>query len=322
MSRLPVVGQDDDIWGEVLNDYLSVSHGADGTLKSAAVAGAIADGSVSGSKLSAGSVTNSKITDGTITEAKLDAGVQAKLAAGGGDPTMGGDLSGTAGNAQIVAGAVGSTELAAGSITDAKVAAGANIAQSKVANLTTDLSGKTDKATLTTKGDIYAAAAAANPTRLGVGGDGQVLTADSTQTAGLKWTTVDTSSIANDSIDNSKLADSAVDDSKIAPSAAIAQSKIANLTTDLSNKADNSSVVQKVIVDAKGDLIAATANDTVTRLGVGSDGEVLTADSSQSTGLKWSSLGTGYIQGDGIAKVTVGTTAPTSPAVGDVWIAT
>ena len=40
-------------------------------------------------------------------------------------------------------------------------------------------------------------------------------------------------------------------------------------------------------VDAKGDLIAATANDTVTRLPVGANGTVLTADSTQATGLRW-----------------------------------
>ena len=51
---------------------------------------------------------------------------------------------------------------------------------------------------------------------------------------------------------------------------------------DLANAA-----VAKSLVDAKGDLIAATANDTVSRLAVGTDGQVLTADSTAATGLKW-----------------------------------
>ena len=41
------------------------------------------------------------------------------------------------------------------------------------------------------------------------------------------------------------------------------------------------------IVDAKGDIIAATAADTVSRLAVGANDTVLTADSSTATGLKW-----------------------------------
>lgn len=45
--------------------------------------------------------------------------------------------------------------------------------------------------------------------------------------------------------------------------------------------------IAKAIVDAKGDIIAATAADTVARLAVGANDTVLTADSSTATGLKW-----------------------------------
>lgn len=50
---------------------------------------------------------------------------------------------------------------------------------------------------------------------------------------------------------------------------------------------DSTAVIAPSIVDAKGDLIAATAADTVTRLAVGTNGQVLTADSTASTGIKW-----------------------------------
>jgi hypothetical protein len=48
-----------------------------------------------------------------------------------------------------------------------------------------------------------------------------------------------------------------------------------------------SAAIPKTIVDAKGDLIAATASDTVSRLAVGANGTVLTADTAESTGIKW-----------------------------------
>jgi hypothetical protein len=58
---------------------------------------------------------------------------------------------------------------------------------------------------------------------------------------------------------------------------------------------DDSNAIQNAIVDAKGDLIAATAADTPARLAVGTNGQVLTADSTAATGLKWATASSGGI---------------------------
>jgi hypothetical protein len=55
---------------------------------------------------------------------------------------------------------------------------------------------------------------------------------------------------------------------------------------------DDSNAIQNAIVDAKGDLIGATAADTPARLAVGTNGQVLTADSTAATGLAWATVST------------------------------
>jgi hypothetical protein len=45
--------------------------------------------------------------------------------------------------------------------------------------------------------------------------------------------------------------------------------------------------ILKSLIDAKGDLIVGTADNTPARLAVGTDGQVLSADSTQSAGVRW-----------------------------------
>ena len=70
---------------------------------------------------------------------------------------------------------------------------------------------------------------------------------------------------------------------------------------------DDSNAIQNAIVDAKGDLIAATAADTPARLAVGSNGQVLTADSTASTGIKWATINSG-----GMTSLATGTLSGSS----------
>ncbi len=67
---------------------------------------------------------------------------------------------------------------------------------------------------------------------------------------------------------------------------------------------DDSNAIQNAIVDAKGDLISATAADTPARLAVGTDGQVLIADSTASTGIKWGASPTAGFVGCTAYKIT------------------
>ncbi|GEM_PF-1847151 len=69
MSRLPTPGSDDGNWGDILNDFLTVSHNSDGTLKTSAVnsSGGQGPAGAPGSKIYTGAGTPSTLhTNGDI----------------------------------------------------------------------------------------------------------------------------------------------------------------------------------------------------------------------------------------------------------------
>jgi hypothetical protein len=128
------------------------------------------------------------------------------------------------------------------------------------------------------KGDIVAGSGADTAARLPVGTNGQVLTADSAQTLGVKWATPASVSVAHLDDIGDVAAPTPADEQVVAWDAGASQWQPKN-------------AVMQSLADAKGDLIAASAADTVARLPVGSNGQVLTADSAQTLGVKWAAVG-------------------------------
>lgn len=74
--------------------------------------------------------------------------------------------------------------------------------------------------------------------------------------------------------------------------------------------------IQPSIVDAKGDLIAATAADSVSRLAVGTNNQVLMADSAQATGLKYANEATATLTTTGDILYASAANTPARLAIG------
>jgi len=75
--------------------------------------------------------------------------------------------------------------------------------------------------------------------------------------------------------------------------------------------------VQKSTATAKGDLLVATASGVIARQGVGTNGQVLTADSTVTNGLKWATASTTPRIGQVVTAETSTTTTTTSTSFVD-----
>lgn len=158
-----------------------------------------------------------------------------------------------------------------------------------------------------TKGDLAVATGADTASKLTVGTNGQVLTADSTQSTGTKWATPASGVTAFTGLSD-------VPSSYSGQGSKSVRVNSGATALEFFTPAGSGSVATDAIYDAKGDLPVGTGSDTAARLAVGTNGQVLTADSTQTTGTKWAtpSAGAG-------ATFTESSGAPGSPSSGDRW---
>lgn len=185
---------------------------------------------------------------------------------------------------------------------------------------------------MTAKGDIIAGGSSGTPTRVPVGSNGQVLTADSTQADGVSWEAP--AGFANPMTTKGDI---------IAAGAGGAPGRLP-VGSDGSVLAANSGATDGVSwesppwlispMTAKGDLIAGGTAGAAGRLAVGTNGQVLSADSTQADGLSWANALTNpattkgdmlvAVAGGGLVRLPVGTngqviTADSSQTDGLKW---
>jgi hypothetical protein len=136
-------------------------------------------------------------------------------------------------------------------------------------------------------------------------------------TTNFNWETPDDTDLVKDGALAIRTLGSAIDTSLVDLKGGTTDQVLAkNSNTDMDFKwVADASGIPATIFDAKGDLIAASAADTAARLAVGANGTVLTADSSETTGLKWATPASGGMTQIATGNLDTGSTATTISSI-------
>jgi hypothetical protein len=334
-QRLPIPGSDSGDWGDILNSFLEVSLASDGTLNS-------------------GVVSTAQITNNAVTNAQLDVPTQATLASvaakytkpGSGIPatdlttavqtnltnastavqpttSLSGDLSGTI--ASPIVAKINGVVMPNGAPSSGQVIQAISTSATNWATVSSTIvsdATSSNKGIIQLDGDL--GGTAASPTVISIGGNTPVTTV---------------TPLAGGDLSGNLPAPTVARVNGVAVTGAPSSGQV--ITASSSTAAQWSTPVAGFTdpTTTKGDLIVH--GSTTTREPIGSDGQILTADSTQSTGLKWAaaqaagnatSSSPGLVQLDGdlagtatspsVTKINGISLPGSTPAVGNVLTAT
>lgn len=169
-----------------------------------------------------------------------------------------------------------------------------NNLQTQISGLSTDY---VDKDLFTAKGSLIGSSAASTPVQLTTGTNGQVLTVNTATTSGLQWSTPEVTATNSVTLTNKTLTSPVVtgltlNDSSIVFEGSTADAfettlTVTNPTVDRTITLPDltgtvallSQVINNTLTSTTGDIIYASSANTPARLGIGSEGQVLTVSS-------------------------------------------